>query len=309
MRDYIPDIHGDATRLANILSGLDYVREADCWRHPEGRRAVFLGDLIDNGRENRAVLSEVRAMIDNGQAFCLMGNHELNAILFHLPGRAWGGVQDGWMRARTASNTRQHQAFLDEFAGDDAGIGEAIGFFLSLPLLDEAAGLRAVHACWDERAVETVLARRPDARLRAEDLQEVALEESDFARAVVTLAKGPEIDLPPGISYADIYGKSRSAARLNWWAPETASYRGAVLSVPDRMTIPDLPLPPEAVRQVYPKDAPPVVFGHYKLTGRPDIHGNAICLDYPQTACALRESEAGLSLAILELEPESLEPV
>ena len=43
-------------------------------RHPEGRRAVFLGDFIDRGLEIRRTHEIVRGMVEAGSALAVMGN-------------------------------------------------------------------------------------------------------------------------------------------------------------------------------------------------------------------------------------------
>ena len=44
---------------------------------------IFVGELIDQGPDNRGVINTVRPLVESGHAVCLMGNHELNAVLFH----------------------------------------------------------------------------------------------------------------------------------------------------------------------------------------------------------------------------------
>lgn len=46
-------------------------------------RLIFVGELIDQGPDNRGVINTVRPLVESGHAVCLMGNHELNAVLFH----------------------------------------------------------------------------------------------------------------------------------------------------------------------------------------------------------------------------------
>ena len=84
--DIIPDIHADIDRLTQTLSTLGYAPGSEAWAHPEGRIAAFLGDFIDMGRANRPVLTLVRAMRDQGHAVAIMGNHVLNALLYHRRG-------------------------------------------------------------------------------------------------------------------------------------------------------------------------------------------------------------------------------
>jgi protein phosphatase len=54
--------------------------------HPEGRRAVFLGDLVDRGPNTPGVLRVVMDMVAAGSALCVPGNHE-SKLLRRLQGR------------------------------------------------------------------------------------------------------------------------------------------------------------------------------------------------------------------------------
>lgn len=83
--DVIGDIHGHYGKLKALLQVLGYQAGAGTWRHPDGRRVLFLGDFIDRGPRIRRVLHLVRGMCDAGHAFAVMGNHEYNAICYHEP--------------------------------------------------------------------------------------------------------------------------------------------------------------------------------------------------------------------------------
>lgn len=75
--DIIGDVHGCITELTELLARLGYVRDADgVPRHPEGRRALFLGDLVDRGPGVAEVLRLVMRMAHAGAALCLPGNHD-----------------------------------------------------------------------------------------------------------------------------------------------------------------------------------------------------------------------------------------
>ncbi|WP_371102220.1 polynucleotide kinase-phosphatase [Streptomyces sp. PU_AKi4] len=80
--DIIGDIHGCSTELEALLGKLGYVDGA----HPEGRTAVFVGDLVDRGPDSPGVLRRVMAMVKAGDALCVPGNHE-NKFGRHLRGR------------------------------------------------------------------------------------------------------------------------------------------------------------------------------------------------------------------------------
>ncbi|MFF9485387.1 polynucleotide kinase-phosphatase [Streptomyces sp. NPDC014676] len=80
--DIIGDIHGCAAELEALLGKLGYVDGV----HPEGRTAVFVGDLVDRGPDSPAVLRRVMAMVKAGGALCVPGNHE-NKFGRYLKGR------------------------------------------------------------------------------------------------------------------------------------------------------------------------------------------------------------------------------
>ncbi|GHE53944.1 polynucleotide kinase-phosphatase [Streptomyces longispororuber] len=80
--DIIGDVHGCARELETLLSKLGYVDGA----HPEGRTAVFVGDLVDRGPDTPGVLRRVMSMVADGTALCVPGNHE-NKLGRHLKGR------------------------------------------------------------------------------------------------------------------------------------------------------------------------------------------------------------------------------
>lgn len=83
--DFIGDVHGCCDELEELLNKLGYqkdvVTKEPGWsnvifRHPEGRKAVFVGDLTDRGPRSLDVLSVVRNMVTGGQAICVPGNHD-----------------------------------------------------------------------------------------------------------------------------------------------------------------------------------------------------------------------------------------
>ncbi|MFH8220563.1 polynucleotide kinase-phosphatase [Streptomyces sp. NPDC018057] len=80
--DIIGDVHGCAAELEALLGKLGYTDGV----HPEGRTAVFVGDLVDRGPDSPAVLRRVMGMVRSGTALCVPGNHE-NKFGRHLKGR------------------------------------------------------------------------------------------------------------------------------------------------------------------------------------------------------------------------------
>jgi protein phosphatase len=75
--DIIGDVHGCLDELAALLRKLGYAPDAaGVWTHPEGRKLVFLGDLVDRGPDSPGVVRLVSAAVAAGGAYCVPGNHE-----------------------------------------------------------------------------------------------------------------------------------------------------------------------------------------------------------------------------------------
>lgn len=90
--DIIGDIHGCGDELEELLASLGYelvAREPaapdEVWgetvyRHPQGRRAIFLGDLVDRGPRVLDCVRIARNMVEDGSAMCVPGNHEMKLL-------------------------------------------------------------------------------------------------------------------------------------------------------------------------------------------------------------------------------------
>lgn len=84
--DIIGDVHGCCDELTQLLQNLGYRLNGAALTHPDGRRAVFLGDLIDRGPRVIDTIRLVKSMVEAGSALCVPGNHE-NKLVRHLSGR------------------------------------------------------------------------------------------------------------------------------------------------------------------------------------------------------------------------------
>lgn len=93
--DIIGDVHGCYDELKALLKKLGYketdkVKTGSVWDgplygHPEGRKAVFLGDIVDRGPKVLDTLRLVRNMVDAGTGICVPGNHDMK-----LMRKLWG---------------------------------------------------------------------------------------------------------------------------------------------------------------------------------------------------------------------------
>ncbi|MFG3348779.1 polynucleotide kinase-phosphatase [Streptomyces sp. NPDC048018] len=108
--DIIGDVHGCRSELETLLTKLGYVDG----HHPDGRTAVFVGDLVDRGPDSPGVLRRVMGMVAAGDALCVPGNHE-NKLGRWLRGRK---VQETHGLAETIEQLgREPEEFRAEVAG------------------------------------------------------------------------------------------------------------------------------------------------------------------------------------------------
>ena len=93
--DFVGDVHGCFDELRTLLERLGYVLARETpeggeprWTaaHPEGRKAVFVGDLVDRGPATPEVLRLVMDMTASGSALCVPGNHDVK-LMRKLRGR------------------------------------------------------------------------------------------------------------------------------------------------------------------------------------------------------------------------------
>jgi len=287
--DVVGDVHGHADRLEALLRSLGYRKRDGAYRH-RGRRAVFVGDLIDRHPQQRRTVDVVRRMIDAGSAQMVLGNHEFNAVAFGL------AREDGtYGRPHTDKNLRQHRAFLDEVGFGTALHCELMAWFCETPMWLELDGLRVVHACWSSRHIELLAgALDEDHTLSPSTIEAATTQGTDLHEAVEIVLKGPEVDLD-GIWYRDQGGHRRTAARLRWWDSSANTLQRAALIPPGtvlhdgrRGDVPVVELPDRALAAtVSPYSGPvPVLFGHYwwqRGTAEP-LNPMATCLDFSVAA-------------------------
>lgn len=290
--DVIGDIHGHADKLTALLGALGYVESDGAFRHPT-RKAAFVGDFIDRGKQGVETVRLVRAMVEGGSARAVMGNHEFNAIAWHTPDLQQQGeflrprFTDPW----GSRNRHQHAAFLAQVEHDSALHQEVVDWFLTLPLWLDLPELRLVHACWHEPMMNWLAPRLRDGACLTRDLMAQAcaepgnLQDKDgpaitMFKAVEALTKGIELQLPEGVAFIDKDGISRSRVRSRWWNEQATTYRElANMSDAEREHVPDTVVP--AHMRFSAGSDKPVFFGHYWMTGRPTLlSGRAVCVDY-----------------------------
>jgi hypothetical protein len=275
--DIIGDIHGQHHKLSALLRHLGYRESQGTWRCA-GRTAVFVGDLIDRGPAQVDTVELVRRMVDAGSAFCVMGNHEFNAIAWTVP-NAQNPAE--FLRSHTKpGNLSMHRIFLDAVEGT-ARHAEYINWFMTLPLWLDLGGIRIVHACWHEQSIERLAPIMGPGNTLTPELFAHGSFIADWAfRAIETICKGPEVNLPAGAHYTDKEGRIRSEVRVRWWESDLSTFRKAAIGpLGDMAMIPDAPMPEDWRLPV--TTGAPVVFGHYWFNGQPQVISDQFaCIDY-----------------------------
>ncbi len=120
--DIIGDVHGCREELELLLDRLGYTLDRDAHgrpvdaHHPDGRTAVFVGDLVDRGPDSPGVLRLVMGMVAAGQALCVSGNHEAKLLRK--------------LRGGTVKLAHGIQETLDQLDAADPALVEAVPAFL-----------------------------------------------------------------------------------------------------------------------------------------------------------------------------------
>jgi hypothetical protein len=278
MYDIIGDIHGHADALEQLLRELGYHQAGGVYRHAD-RQIIFLGDFIDRGPKIRQVLEIVRPMVEQGHALAVMGNHELNALAFHTDHPQ---AQGTYLRPRSNKNIRQHAQTLLQL--DNNELKSVLNWFRTLPMWLELEGLRAVHACWHQPAIDLVAqGLRHHGGITPEFLHSACCEGGDLFGPVEILLKGKEIRLPSGVYFHDKEGHQRHKIRTRWYLPAAGQTYGGYALQSDPVDCSE-PLLAEIIQQAtsYPLSEKPVFVGHYWLSSKqPELlAANIACLDF-----------------------------
>jgi hypothetical protein len=216
--DVVGDVHGEIAALRALLDRLGYAAEGS---HAEGRRPVFVGDLVDRGPDSPAVVQLVRRLVDAGRAQCVLGNHEFNILVENpKPDNFWFfGHDPGRLHpAHAAAQVRADAPCREEM----------LAFFGTLPLALEREDVRVVHACWDDDMVAAARgaagARElyQDYRGRIEQALRLLGIEEKFAVKLAHQNRNPAKVLTSGPEEKaaepfETLGMIRHERRVAWW--------------------------------------------------------------------------------------------
>jgi diadenosine tetraphosphatase ApaH/serine/threonine PP2A family protein phosphatase len=122
--DLIGDVHGCASELEALLLRLGYDIQHDgvegqrsySITPPDGRKVIFLGDLVDRGPRAADVCRLVMSMVEEGSAFCILGNHEFKLMR--------------WLRGNDVKITHGIDKTIDQFKAQPDGFCDKVREFL-----------------------------------------------------------------------------------------------------------------------------------------------------------------------------------
>ena len=230
----------------------------------------------------REALHIVHDMVEAGQAHCIMGNHEYNALGWTTPAAPGSGRT--FVREHTPRHARLIDETLTQFEQHPGDWHDFLGWFYQLPLFVDAGRFRLVHACWDGQVIAALRRQYPDGRID-EAFVRASAEPDSFAHlACNRLLRGTDMRLPDGLTLTGGDGLTRAFFRTKFWEEDPQTY-GDIVFQPDAL--------PEAVASAplsrtqknallrYAEDEPLLFVGHYWRSGKPaPIRANLACLDY-----------------------------
>jgi len=200
--DIIGDIHGQATKLENLLETLSYKLINNVYQHAS-RKVIFVGDFIDAGPEETKTLTIVKNMVEANSALAIMGNHEFNAICYATPN---SDKPNTYLREHSSKNFGQHQAFLTEYPFGSQKHTDIINWFKSLPVYLDLEQIRVIHACWHEDSLAIINKSLNENKTIPDHMFITASDKShEHYDAIENVMKGLEQQLPHGVTFKDKY--------------------------------------------------------------------------------------------------------
>jgi len=137
--DIIGDVHGCFDELAELLGKLGYLEQpGGAWKHPEARKLVFVGDLVDRGPKIPDVVRLVLESVNAGTALCVPGNHDMKFMR-----KIWG--KDVQITHGLAESLAQFETYEQAYRGFSRIAADFIHKLVSHYVLDDGK-LVVAHA-------------------------------------------------------------------------------------------------------------------------------------------------------------------
>ncbi len=275
MYDIIGDVHGHATLLKKLLLKLGYKKSREGYAHAE-RKAIFAGDFINRGPEIKKTIRIIRSMTEGGNALAILGNHEINAIIYNLRFKKIPLIKNPNKNFLAIFKTiRQFSGSEEEFLGH-------LKWMRTLPLFLDMGDFRVVHACWHQPAIDYVKGNIPEGKIPKDVFRDIYKNpKSEMGQSIWTLTKGVDFQLPGDLKIINNKGVAPRSFRMRWWEkPEGKTFEE--MSFESKYSLPHYTIPGQLIagNYVYPEDAPIVFFGHYSRENGPFVvKPNICCLD------------------------------
>lgn len=283
--DLIGDVHGCGDSLVSLLELLGYCLRNGAYQYRnqrQPRQVVFLGDILDRGPKIREAMHIVRAMVEQGSAQIVMGNHEYNALGYTTRAPLGSGKQ--YLREHDPNHTRLIHETLEQYANHPKDWQDTLAWLYDWPMLLEFEHFRVIHACWDQPLIDRFLQRYPDATIDEQFLIE-SVDSKQFAGWFMSRAtRGPSLLLPDNITMTGSDGYTRRTFRVKFWVQSPSTF-GDVQFQPDPLpgNLTGQPLTDDQKAYIphYGLEQRPLFIGHYWQSGQPaPIVDNIACLDY-----------------------------
>jgi hypothetical protein len=276
MYDIVGDVHGYASLLKNLLLQMGYSKSDNGYSHPT-RKAIFVGDFVNRGPEIRKTIRMIRKMVENGNALAIIGNHEINSIVYYL------NDKDGSPLVRSSQkNFLSLYKTINQFSGKIEEWDSHRKWMRELPLFIELDGIRIVHACWSDDAIAIIKQAELEGKSRKRIFRDAYKKpKSKIGKSVIRLTKGIDFKMPGDLKITNNKGVSPRSFRMRWWEnPIGKTFEE--ISFESKFTMPDYEIPLKILgkTEIYPDNAPIVFFGHYcRGKGPHIIKPNICCVD------------------------------
>ncbi|NOR75072.1 MAG: metallophosphoesterase [Draconibacterium sp.] len=276
MYDIIGDVHGQVALLKKLLLKLGYEKSENGYFHVK-RKAIFVGDFINRGSEIRKTIRLIRKMVKNGNAFAILGNHEINAMLLHLKDKSGKPLVK-----ESRKNYLSLFKTINEFSNYPNEWKKHLQWMRRLPFFLELKGIRIVHACWSDSAVEVVKSALNEERSRKSIFREYYKNpKSELSKSINILTKGINLTMPGNLKVVNNKGVVPREFRLSWWEnPDGKTFRE--MSFESKYKLPAYTVPKEIIPETffYSENEPIIFFGHYcRANGPHIINTNLCCVD------------------------------
>jgi hypothetical protein len=162
---------------------------------------------------------------------------------------------------------------INEFLAFPDEWNDHIKWLRSLPLFLELDGMRVVHACWSDEAVEFIKQNIPPGKIKKQVFKTLRKSpRSPMAQNIWLLTKGIQFKLPGDLKIINNKGISPRSFRMRWWeTPKGKTFEE--LSFENKFQLPEYTVPPEILPEglPYPENSPIVFFGHYCRNNGPHM--------------------------------------